>query len=76
MLTQYDKVEILFNGEYNLNGYKIPSRRLEFENCELHINGEYIIITTEKIDESTNTTIKTNKVFKLNQILAYKTYKL
>jgi len=72
MLTQYDKVEIFLKKE---DSYKM-NKVLEFENCRLHINGEYVIITTGKNDETTNTTIETNKVFKLNEILAYKTYKL
>jgi|APCry1669189534_1035231.scaffolds.fasta_scaffold41870_2 CMP-N-acetylneuraminic acid synthetase len=63
---KYNSVEIIFNNK------TYHTAKQKFENCSLEITGNFLIITTQLIDENKNV-IENNRVFELTQISSYKT---
>lgn len=74
---KFDKVEILIKNI--VKDVVMPSTtKLEYNNCNITITGEYLIVSTEeKIEDQAkvNSTV-TNRLYNLSEIVAYKTFNL
>lgn len=81
---KYSKVELLvkIKPKKSSDGFIVrtadeieSTTRLEFNDADLIVTGDYIIINTKDEDEGEQLVTTTNRIFNLSEIVGYKTYK-
>ena len=71
---KFGKIELLLRKYKNSNIDSI--NKVEFLDAGLMITGDHIIVIIDERDELNNTLTSTGKIFKLNDVTAYKTHSI
>jgi hypothetical protein len=73
---KFGKIELLLKGPKTKDTAIQPTEKIEFLDSGLMITGDYIIVVVDERDELNNTLTSTGKIFKLDDVLAYKTHSI
>lgn len=67
----YNKLELLVKNK--VNNFELPTTtKIEFDNCDYNLHGDYLIINEYSSNDNEN--IVTNRLFNLDEISAFRTY--